>query len=332
MKNRHRNLLAITLALFTGCGTHVPSLPDYQTSEIRVGPGPEDMVLDSLQGDPRLIISCAARREVHEPYGEIMAYDLESGRTTLLVRYHEPPGLRFRPHGIFLDRDMLYVISHEREPDYHPVLAYRLHGDSLEFRELIHTPLQHSPNALATGPGGAIYLVNDSGKRGSIWEKALKLRRASLVKLWKESDGMWKSESLATRLGYPAGINRIGTTLYVGDAILHRIHVFELTGGGAVKAGEIRGIRGNDNLRIHQGQILVPGHVKPFKFIKHTKDPEKLSPVEVFLVDPRSGKSTTLYYTDGSAISAGSTALIHKNDLYICQVFDPFILKVDLDR
>ncbi|MCK5136316.1 MAG: hypothetical protein KAR19_11060 [Bacteroidales bacterium] len=53
--------------------------------------------------------------------------------------------------------------------------------------------------------------------------------------------------------------------------------------------------------------------------------------MEVFKVDPQTGESTTLYYSDGSTISAGSTALIFENHLYICQVFDPFILKVELE-
>lgn len=131
-------------------------------------------------------------------------------------------------------------------------------------------------------------------------------------------------------LGYPAGINRIGERLFVGDAILHRIHVFKISRKGLLPDTEFKNLRGNDNLRIHDGQLIVPGHIKPFRFIQHAKDPEKLSPVEVFKVDPQTGKSTTLYYTDGSAISAGSTALIYENHLYICQVFDPFVLKVVL--
>jgi hypothetical protein len=50
------------------------------------------------------------------------------------------------------------------------------------------------------------------------------------------------------------------------------------------------------------------------------------------MVDPTSGKLTTLYFTDGTQISAGSTALIWEEYLYISQVFDPFILKVHLSK
>lgn len=304
----------------------------HVVDRIPLQPGPEDMVLDTLHGEPALLISCCERRNPEKPYGEIVRYDLVSGEQMVLERSGEPEGILFRPHGIFLDGKLLYVISHEREPDYHPVLVYRVHEDNLEFLELIFTGGQHSPNALVTGAGREIYLVNDSGKRGSMLEKALKLKRASVMKLSKKSDGKWRSEMVVDKLGYPAGINRIDDRLYVGDAVLHKIHVYQITREGLSPVGEISKLKGNDNIRTHGGQLLSPGHAKPFKFIAHARNPEKLSPVDVYLADPSTGKISTLYSTDGSAISGGSTAIIYENHLYICQVFEPFILKVELDN
>jgi hypothetical protein len=248
-----------------------------------------------------------------------------------MERHNEPEEILFRPHGIYLDGDLLYVISHEKEPDYHPILVYRVNGSHLDFMELINTNHQHSPNALVTGPGREIYLVNDSGKRGSLMEKALKLKRASVEKLTKKSDGKWYAEMVADKLGYPAGINRIGDQLYVGDAVLHKIHVYQISREGLSPVGEISKLKGNDNIRIYQGQLLTPGNAKPIKFIKHAKNPDKKSPVEVFLADPATGEHTTIYATDGSTISGGSTAIIYGKYLYVCQVFDPYILKVELE-
>lgn len=307
-----------------------PAKPALHEERLVTGPGPEDMVLDTLHGEARLILSCTARREDQDPFGEIMSLNPDNGSETALIRYGEPEGMVFRPHGIYLDGDRLLVINHEREPDLHPILIYMIHGDSLELTDRIISPSQHSPNALVTGNNGVIYFVNDSGKRGSLIEKALKLRRASLVKLVKDSDGNWEPEILAENLAYPAGINRLGDTLYVGDAVLHRIHRFTLSGESLEAGKMIRGVRGADNIRIHEGQLIVPGHVKPLRFIGHTKDPGKLSPVAVFSIDPVSGRSTTLYYTDGSSISAGSTALVFGEYLYISQIFEPYILKVRL--
>lgn len=315
--------------LATACHP-VPDTTPLPSERIPVGPGPEDMVLDTLQEAPRLLISCSARREPYEPYGEIMAYFPESGRTEVLIRKNEPPDILFRPHGIYLDGTRLYVISHEQEPDDHPVLVYGVRGDTLHFAEAIRTPLQHSPNALVTGPRGEIYLVNDAGKRGSMMEKILKLKRSSVVKISKDGDGKWDAVTVADKLGYPAGINRIGDTLYVGDASLQRIHGYVICGEGLEPVNTMNGLRGNDNIRIYNGRLLVPGHIKPFKFIGHVRDPEKHSPVAVFLIDPVSGESQVIYATDGSAISAGSTALIYRDRLYLSQVFEPYLLKVSL--
>jgi hypothetical protein len=332
MKNPFRYILFLLAVLSLKCCIQLPDVSVFPVERIRVGAGPEDMVLDTLQGDPRLIISCSARRETDKPYGEIISFNLRTGIQSELKRFNEPTDLLFRPHGIYLDGDILYVISHEEEPDYHPILIYHLHGDSLEFQELIHTALQYSPNALVTGPGGAIYFVNDSGKRGSIAEKAFRLKRANVVRITQQANGDWHSEYMAMNLGYPAGINRIGNRLFVGDAILNRIHVFNLSGKGLTPVMEFKGLRGNDNLRISNGQIVTPGHVKPLKFIKHARSPKNLSPVAVYRVDPVTGESSTLYYTDGSHISGGSTALMYEGCLYICQVFEPFILKVHLSE
>jgi hypothetical protein len=298
---------------------------------IPLKPGPEDMVLDTLNGDPGLIISCCGRREADKPYGEMIRYNLLSGEQVVMKRLNEPEGIVFRPHGVYLDGDQLYVISHEKEPDYHPILVYRLDGTELEFVELIHTSHQRSPNALVTGQNGEIYLVNDSGKRGSLMEKVFKLKRASVELLKKSSNGVWEAETVATKLGYPAGINRIGDQLYVGDAVLNKIHVYQISRDGLKPVGEFPKLKGNDNIRIYKGQLLTPGHVKSLNFIKHAKNPEKKSPVDVFLVDPSTGEHSILYSTDGSTISAGSTAIIFGKQLYICQVFDPYILKVELN-
>lgn len=332
MKNRSRSMkFTLSLSIIILFMLQ-PGVAQTVVQRIPLKPGPEDMVLDTLHGEPGLIISCSGRRETDKPYGEILHYNLLSGEQAVMERTNEPEGILFHPHGIYLDGDLLFVISHEKEPDYHPVLVYRLEEDRLSFLELIHTSHQHSPNALVTGPDGEIYLVNDSGKRGSMMEKALKLKRASVEKLEKQADGSWKAKMVADKLGYPAGINRIGDHLYVGDAVLHRIHVYQITMDGLQSVGEFRKLKGNDNIRIYQGQLLTPGHVNLLKFIKHSRNSKKKSPVDIFLVDPKTGRHTTIYSTDGTTISAGSTAIIYGSQLYICQIFEPYLLKVELDH
>ncbi len=301
-------------------------------NKIIVGSGPEDMVIDRSTGTARLLISCADRREGESPFGEIVSYEPVSGITDTLVRVGEPTHLSFHPHGIFLDStacpQLLYAISHEQDDKYHPVYVYEVGKDTLLFKEVISSELVYSPNALTLGPNGEIYIVNDSGKRGSMAEKALKLNRANIVRLEKDAEETWQAEIVAEELGYPAGINRIGSTLYVGDAVNNKLHLFTIKNKDLLPEDPIEGLTGNDNIRVVDGMLYIAGHVKPFKFISHAISSANKSPVEVWRVNPETREITTLYYTEGSAISAGSSAVMLNGKLYICQVFDPFILEI----
>lgn len=318
--------------LAISCGTIENSI--VSTRQITVGPGPEDMVLDQTSEVPRILVSCADRRDSQPRFGEIVSYTPSTGVVDTLIRIGMPDTLQFHPHGIFLDSlsnpPVLYAISHEDESGFHPIYLWEMHDDTLLFRELAASPLVYSPNALALGANGGIYVVNDAGKRGNMMEKAIKLNRANIVFLQRKSPGKWEAEVVAEKLGYPAGINRIGNTLYAGDAVNHLLHTYTIEGGDLHQQEPVKGLKGNDNIRVIDGQLYLTGHIKPLKFIGHAGDPEKLSPVEVWKIDPVTREIESLFVTDGSLISAGSTALYLDGKLYISQVFDPFILEVEL--
>ncbi len=325
-------ILLAVLPLLCSCNSKKSS--DLPAHRIIVGAGPEDMVTDRSQAEPRLLISCTARREGENPFGEIVAYTPSSGKTDTLVRKGMPDSLYFQPHGIFLDSlstpQVLYVISHERENGFHPVYLWEVHADTLIFKEIAFSNLVYSPNALTLGANGEIYIVNDSGERGNMMEKILKLKRANIVRMDKLSDNNWEARIVAEKLGYPAGINRLGKILYVGDAVNHLLHIYSIEEEALVEVEPIKGLRGNDNIRILNGMIYITGHVKPFKFISHVKSPENLSPVEVWKINPQTREIKSLFYTDGSLISAGSTAVLLNGKLYISQVFESYIIEVGL--
>ena len=73
MKNRFRTLLVTTIMLTFQYCTALPTNSEVPGEQIEVKPGPEDMVIDTLHGYPRLLISCSGRREAHKPYGEIIS-------------------------------------------------------------------------------------------------------------------------------------------------------------------------------------------------------------------------------------------------------------------
>ncbi|MCF8346702.1 MAG: hypothetical protein K9G38_05780, partial [Bacteroidales bacterium] len=154
--------------------------------------------------------------------------------------------------------------------------------------------------------------------------------RANIVQLTRDAKGKWQGSIVEDKLGYPAGINRIDNKLYVGDAVYHRLHVYRISSGQLIPLEPIKGLRGNDNIRVIEKKLYLTGHVNPFRFIRHVKSSSKNSPVEVWEVDPATREITSLFYTDGSLISAGSTAVVLNGKLYISQIFDPFMLNVDL--
>ena len=90
MKNIFRIILFTVAICSLKCCVKLPEVSDYPVERIQVGAGPEDMVLDTLQGNPALIISCSARRETDKPYGEIISFNLRTGIQSELIRYNEP--------------------------------------------------------------------------------------------------------------------------------------------------------------------------------------------------------------------------------------------------
>ena len=72
----------------------------FQTKDeiIAVGPGPEDMVIDTISEQPRILLSTNSRRKGEKDYGEIEAYYPETNKHKILKRVNEPAGLSFNHH------------------------------------------------------------------------------------------------------------------------------------------------------------------------------------------------------------------------------------------
>lgn len=323
-------LIFLTCLVFGSCAG--PENSTLTSSRIPVASGPEDMVIDRSELNARLLISCKARREDEATFGEILSYTPATGIVDTLIRIGTPDSLFFQPHGIFLDSlsnpEVLYAISHEHDEGFHPVYAWEVHNDTLVYKEIAYSDKVYSPNALTLGEHGEIYIVNDCGTRGRMIEKILKMKKANIVRMTKQAANKWDAEIVAEKLGYPAGINRLGNTLYAGDAVLNKLHVYTIEGDRLTEEEPIKDLTGNDNIRIIGDKIFLAGHVKPFKFISHAKSRKKLSPVKVWEINSQTREIKPIFYTDGSLISAGSTAVMLDGVLYVCQVFEPYILEV----
>ncbi|MCB0756719.1 MAG: hypothetical protein KDB98_14050, partial [Flavobacteriales bacterium] len=91
-------------------------------------------------------------------------------------------------------------------------------------------------------------------------------------------------------------------------------------------------LKGNDNITFVDNKLVTTSHLDFLKFIKHVKDENKPSPCSVYTVDLQTGAIDTLYTDGGTVLSAASTGLIYKGNLYVAQVFNPFILEIPLTR
>jgi len=296
------------------------------------GYGPEDIVSDTLHNPPRILVSCASRRPEYPFYGEIESIDPVKGSRLVMTRIGEPAGLLFRPHGISLvqagEMQYLFVITHDDAKGIHPIIQYLLDGNNLVFVKLLSSKLLVSPNALQAFPDGSLLVCNDAAERNSMKEKIFKLKRGNI--LYCDGHGNWTI--VATNLGMPAGLTGIGTRIFVSGTLENKLYSYQFIDGQLTGKKLVCNIKGPDNIRVNNGNLIITSHSKPFKFIGHVKDPSRKSPSLVISVNPRTGKSTRLFYDSGKMISAASVALIFNNQLIIGQIFEPFIGIIDIQK
>ncbi len=296
-------------------------------------PGPEDLVLD---GD-RLLVSSENRREPGSE-GAIFAIDLALLEPEELPRIGEPQDLSFHPHGIDLVTGddgvaRLYVISHRREGEgagpRHAVCVYEVLPHGLSFLERLEDPLLTSPNDLAALPDGGLYVTNDRANDQGYGEVILRQKRATVA--YYDGAGTWSVA--AGELGMPNGIAVDGDTVLVALTRENALLRFRRAADGSLGERErVARLVGPDNLTLVDGGVLVATHEKPGRFLAHSRNPAKTSPTRVYRVDLESGEAALWYTDEGGTISAGSTAVLAGDQLYLGQVFDPFVLRVAPQR
>lgn len=342
-------ILFLAGVLIVAACKSLPEMSQAPVRKIEVGWGPEDMVIDDNDGAPRLLISCDDRRNHPGLFSGIVAYNLETGAIDTLERIGEPKDLLFHPHGISIqrvgERTLLFVISHEeqevtpglsmRKAPVHPIVVYRVERDRLTWINTFQSDLFRSPNSVLAREDGSFYVSNDSYKRGGFMEMALKLKKAQLVFCGRDGNCRVVEEKVA----YGNGLAYRDGFLYQGSTRGNLVYRYNVQPDGSLtdKVVVCKGVTGADNLRFHGEDLLVANHPKPIAFIGHAKDPQKHSPSMVCKFspqdfDPDEGplQPEIIYCDDGSTISASATGLIVGQKLYVSQVFEPYILEVDL--
>ena len=328
------------LLIFVSCSSIIPVVQHPVSVKIPVGSGPEDIVLDTFNTSyPRLLVSCCERRKENPAYAEICEINLNDDSYKILPRLNEPQGVLFRPHGFDLVKNksgklLLYCISHNNEKKEHSIIIYEVFADHLGFQEILNSPLLVSPNDVTASCDGGIFVSNDAHKHGSALEALLKLKRSNVVCF----DHLKKDWSIVSD-GF-AYANGIMLQHCPYDKVLlsttrsDRLYSLQNAGDNANRyyPKEIAKLKGLDNITfINESDILVTAHLNQVAFMKHAGNPKKISPSVVYRVNIITGKYDPVYANNGSDISAASTALYYKGKLYISQVFQPFILKCDVD-
>lgn len=324
-------LLLCTLGLLAGCA-RLPAHTDYPTQKLVTGPGPEDMVLDTLTdpSHPRLLVSCAARRKTEAPHGEIWVLDLHTEQAAVFPRKGEPAGTVLHPHGIDLirrpDGIHLYVINHQDSLKRQTVMEYLVQPDRLDFVALYENALLSSPNDVCADPQGGFYWSNDaSNRKNAFIEPVFGIRGGYVGHHTDSVPGRWSRSR--SRFAYTNGIGVRNGDLYISTVIQSTVFRFNHCDLNQ-KPEKTARVTGGDNLTfLPDGRILVTAHLRQLKFLAHLKKSANKSPSTVYLIDPATKAKKVVYADDGHTISTASTAVYYDGHLYICQVFDGFIIK-----
>ncbi len=312
--------IAAFLLAVSSCATLPKSKANSDTKIITVGPGPEDMVIDTITDQPRLLISCHARRKDDPFYSEINAYYPADGSVHILKR-HEPASLYFAPHGIDLvkikDSLILLVVNHDMRNHENAILRYVVQGDQLFYINKITDPLLVSPNAVTGFADGTILISNDAGKQGNYMEALFKLKRCKIVFY----NGSTCSVA-AQKICFANGITNQNGKVYLASTLQNKLWQYDLKDGKLVNRQTIAKVNGPDNIRIAGNNLYVACHLRFLAFLKHMKNAASFSPTTVYRINPVTGQKEVVFFDNGEKISAGSTGLVYRNMLYVSGVFD----------
>ncbi len=327
------------LRFFLVCALLMPHVVSAGTAinpascqRISVGPGPDDMHVQNL-AVPRLIISSHDRRHFRN-HGNIYALPIDSLKASIMTRTGEPDGFALRPHGLdLIHRDgrwWLYVINHDKElfSDQHTLVIYEVTGDMLVFQQELQSPLLTAPNDVAVAENGDIYVTNEREDGASLAELIFLQRKANVV-VYRPQLG-W--HVAADDFALANGILIQGNTVWISQTLGEGLRRYQrMPDGRLTQMAQLGNLSLLDSINVRDnGHFLIPAYPSIPSFLLHWQLTGKRSPTKVYDVDPQTGQGSVIFSDNGKTISAISTALTIKDQLYLSQVFDAFLLRCPL--
>ncbi len=327
-------IMISAVGLLAGCGLKqslpvVENPPACRTYEI--GAGPEDFVLDTGSGPPRLLVSCHDRRPPGGA-GKIMGFDLATRTCAEMKRRGDKEAIsHFAPHGMDIrhtaaGKTLLYVIVHDfrgRGDRFENAIAvYEVGEDTLELAALLQNKAcLWSPNDLSVMASGEIYVTNDYRTEMDLYLK----REASEIAHYDPEKRSWRI--VADDLRFANGILAETGRVFIAATLGNTLYAFSRNPDGSLGEPEIIAeIKGLDNIMAGESGLFVAAHFDDLAFMRHRKTAGEPSPTALFCVDPVRKTKEVLYADDGRNYSAASTVLVYDGVLYAGQVFDDLLL------
>ncbi|GIX40789.1 MAG: arylesterase [Leptospiraceae bacterium] len=296
--------------------------------------GPEDFVW--IEKENLFLISSHNRRDL-ESYGEIYSYNPNTNKLNILERINEPENLSFRPHGIDYRDPYLFVILHGNtlETKWHAVAIYEYKKNQLILKKLFQNPLIVSPNDLISISQNEFIIINDMKTRGSLIEylstMLFGIKNGSLVYCNIEINQCYE---IFNGLGFPNSLALYNNKLFVSTTLENKIYEFDfILKNNQYKLEnkkQVATIPGPDNFISYQNKLYITSHPSMWKFIQHSKNAENLSPSLGFEIDPKTYQINKIFEDSGQKISAASVILKLNSELFIGQVFNPYLLRCSI--
>jgi arylesterase / paraoxonase len=327
-------ILMILIACLTACGLReplpIPSEESFACRRVQVADGPEDFVLDTWHGHPRLLISSHDRRHP-ESSGSIYFLEIDTDRTGEIPRVGDPATIKaFKPHGVDIrhtgSQTLLYVIIHDpygrMERSENAVMVYSVEKDTLRFIQMLEDKtLLWSPNDLSVLPTGEIYLTNDYLGKLDLYLR----RKVSEISYFNPATVQWTK--VADGIAFANGILAEEDRVYVAATLDNQIMEYRRNKDGTLGTGKtIVNLKGPDNITRKGAYLLTAAHFDDIALMRHSKDPSVRSPSAVFRINPEQKSKATVFVNTGELINAASTAMIYNDKLYVSEVFDPYIV------
>ncbi len=297
-------------------------------------PGPEDFVY--VPEENILLISSHNRRDI-DSIGEIFLFEIQTNQIHLLKRENEPENLSFRPHGIDYKKPYMYIILHgdSRNQDWHGIAIYEFKNHTLTFKKLFENSLITSPNDLIAINEKEILITNDQKVHRSITE-ILSFLFFGTKKGYINYCNIEKNfcEVVIDNLGFPNSLVIYKDKLYISATLENVIYEFILNNSNnTIKFSDkkkLYNILAPDNFIVYNNKIYITSHPSNWNFYKHSKNPENYSPSSGYEMDPDTNQLTKIFEDSGETISASSVIIKIQSNLFLGQVFDPFLLKCNL--